>query len=116
CNPCFHGCERYDCVVINTEPMTFGQLQYVFSCEDSSGKWPDLTLIRILHPSAWIPATKWEGCTVVEEKNYHFVMLKYLLRSCHMILTFSKVRRYYLNDLVDGDAFLRFFLNDRLVY
>ncbi|KAF8585398.1 hypothetical protein K439DRAFT_1615941 [Ramaria rubella] len=110
CNPCFHGRERYDCVVINTEPMTFGRLQYVFSCEDSSGKQSDLALIRILHPSAWIPATKWEGCTVVEEKNYRFVMLKYLLRGCHMIPTFEKkVGRYYLNDLVDGDAFLRFF-------
>ncbi|KAF8578339.1 hypothetical protein K439DRAFT_1529313 [Ramaria rubella] len=105
CNPCFHSRECYDCVVINTEPMTF-----------SSGKWSDLALIRILHPSAWIPATKWGGCTVVEEKNYHFVMLKYLLCGCHMILTFSKVGWYYLNDLVDSDAFLRFFLNDRLVY
>ncbi|KAF8582945.1 hypothetical protein K439DRAFT_1349884, partial [Ramaria rubella] len=110
CNLCFYGRERYDCVVINTEPMTSGRLQYVFSCEDSSGKRSDLALIRILHPSAWIPATKWEGCTVVEEKNYRFVMLKYLLRGCHMIPTFEKkVGRYYLNDLVDGDAFLRFF-------
>ncbi|KAF8584136.1 hypothetical protein K439DRAFT_1616926 [Ramaria rubella] len=103
CNPCFHD-------LINTEPMTFGRLQFVFSCEDSSGKRSDLALIRILHPSAWIPTTKWEGCTVVEEKNYRFVMLKYLLRGCHMIPTFEKkVGRYYLNDLVDGDAFLRFF-------
>ncbi|KAF8574636.1 hypothetical protein K439DRAFT_1548472, partial [Ramaria rubella] len=53
---------------------------------------------------------KWEGCTVVEEKDYRFVMLKYLLCGCHMIPTFEKkVGRYYLNDLVDGDAFLCFF-------
>ncbi|KAF8574014.1 hypothetical protein K439DRAFT_1373648, partial [Ramaria rubella] len=115
-NPCFHSCEDYDCVVFNMEHMTFGRLQYVFSCEHSSGKRSDLTLIRILHPSTWNPATKWEGCTVVEEKNYRFVILKYLLRGCHMIPTFEKkVRRCYLNDLVDSDAFL-FFLNDRLVY
>ncbi|KAF8582421.1 hypothetical protein K439DRAFT_156885 [Ramaria rubella] len=117
CNPCFHGNERYDCVVINTEPLTFGRLQYVFSCQDNKGRTCDLALIRIFQLSNWSPVTKWEGCRVLEEKNYRFVMLKYLLRGCHMIPTFEKkVGRYYLNDLVDGDAFLRFFLNKRLEY
>ncbi|KAF8577619.1 hypothetical protein K439DRAFT_1664150 [Ramaria rubella] len=103
CNPCFHGNEHYDCVVINTEPLTFGRLQYVFSCEDNKGRTCDLALIRIFQLSNWSPATKWEGCHVLEEKNYRFVMLKYLLRGCHMIPTFEKkVGRYYLNDLVDA--------------
>ncbi|KIJ35666.1 hypothetical protein M422DRAFT_262067 [Sphaerobolus stellatus SS14] len=52
---------------------------------------------------------KLRGCMVLEEKGYTFVLLKYLIWSCHLIPTSDKDKgNYYLNDLIDNDAFLRF--------
>ncbi|KIJ39542.1 hypothetical protein M422DRAFT_257594 [Sphaerobolus stellatus SS14] len=113
CNPSFHNRPRYDCVVVNTNPITFARLEFIFTCEDSSNRQCDVALVRMLKNSRWRPRTKWEGCRVLEEKNYEFVLLKYLIRGCHMIPTFEKEDgTYYLNDLVDSDAFLRFFLSN----
>ena len=112
CNPSFHNRPRYDCVVINTNPVTFGRLEYIFSCEDTEGQKCDLALVRKLEDSCWRPKTKWEGCRVLREKGYDFVLLKYLIWGCHLIPTFDKDEStYYVNDLVDNDAFIRFFLD-----
>ena len=71
-----------------------------------------MALVRMLEDCNWRPKTKWEKCKVLEEKGYDFVLLKYLIRGCHLIPNFEKEEgRYYLNDLVDSDAFIRFFLN-----
>jgi len=62
----------------------------------------------------WKPPTRWDGYQVLEEKGFQFVLLKYLVCGCHCIPTFEKNEgRYYLNDFVDGDAFIRFYLNKR---
>ncbi|KIJ38049.1 hypothetical protein M422DRAFT_177113, partial [Sphaerobolus stellatus SS14] len=112
CNPNFHNRPRYDCVVINTSPITFAHLEFIFTCEDMSKRRCDIALVRNLEYSKWRLRTKWEGCTVLEEKSYTFVFLKYLIRGCHLIPTFKKDEgKCYLNDLVDSDAFVRFFLN-----
>ncbi|KIJ24432.1 hypothetical protein M422DRAFT_194668 [Sphaerobolus stellatus SS14] len=113
CNPSFHNRPRYDCVVVNTNPITFARLEFIFTCEDSSSRRCDVALVRMFKNSRWWLRTKWEGCRVLEEKNYEFVFLKYLIRGCHMIPTFEKEDgAYYLNDLVDSDAFLRLFLSN----
>lgn len=48
---------------------------------------------------------------VFAEKGHAFVLLKYVVRACHMIPTFESGRaaagHYYLNDLIDNDMFLR---------
>ncbi|KIJ54948.1 hypothetical protein M422DRAFT_153273 [Sphaerobolus stellatus SS14] len=117
CNPDFHGKPRYDCVVINTNPVTFGRILALFS---SYGPGPakmrhDIALIRKLQPSSWKPKTEWDGSKVFEEKDVDFFLLKYFIRGCHFIPTFDgSGKRFYLNDLVDGDAFLRFFLDEQL--
>ncbi|KIJ37159.1 hypothetical protein M422DRAFT_178317, partial [Sphaerobolus stellatus SS14] len=113
CNSNFHNWPRYDCVVINSSPITFARLESVFTCYDSSGRECDIALVCMLEDSKWRPRTKWEGCRVLEEKKYCFVLLKYPIRGCHLIWTSDKDdRKYYLNDLIDSDAFLRFFLNN----
>ncbi|KIJ36826.1 hypothetical protein M422DRAFT_178859, partial [Sphaerobolus stellatus SS14] len=115
CNPDFHGKPRYDCVLINTNPVTFGRIIALFSCCKPGKIQHDIALIRILQPAAWKPKTKWDGCKVFEEKESEFFLIKYFTRGCHFIPTFDgSDKRYYLNDLVDGDAFLRFFLQEQL--
>ncbi|KIJ56113.1 hypothetical protein M422DRAFT_150851, partial [Sphaerobolus stellatus SS14] len=110
CNPKFFGHPRYDFAIINTNPFSFGRIYALFSCQSRSKIRYDIALIRQLRPSSWKPKTKWEGCKVFEEKEYDFFFVKYLIRGCHMIPTFEKSRKvFYLNDLIDGDAFLRFF-------
>ncbi|KIJ46748.1 hypothetical protein M422DRAFT_249917 [Sphaerobolus stellatus SS14] len=60
---------------------------------------------------SWRLQTKREGCRVLEQKRYSFALMKYLVRGCHLIPTFEKEEgRYYLNDFVVNDAFIRFFL------
>ncbi|KIJ32951.1 hypothetical protein M422DRAFT_183772, partial [Sphaerobolus stellatus SS14] len=115
CNQEFHGQPRYDCVLINTNPVTFRRIIVLFSCNGPGKTRHDITFIWILRPSSWKPKTKWEGCKVFEEKEFDFFLMKYLIRGCHFAPTFDgSNKRYYLNDLVDGDAFLRFFLEERL--
>jgi len=115
CNPSFHNNPRYDCVVINTDPIIFARLQFVFRCEDLSGGKSDLALVRLFENSKWKPTTRWDGCRILEGKGYQFINIKYLVRGCHLIPTFDRHEgRYYLNDLVDGDAFVRFYLNKHI--
>jgi len=53
-----------------------------------------------------------DGYQILEEKGYQFVLIKYFVCDCHFISTFEKKEGcYHLNDLVDGNAFVRFYLN-----
>ncbi|KIJ31962.1 hypothetical protein M422DRAFT_185235, partial [Sphaerobolus stellatus SS14] len=113
CNPQFCGQPRYDCVAINTAPVSFGRLQSIFKCIDTRGRQCIVTLVTEFKPSPWKPRMVWEGCRIFEEKDYRFVMPKYLVRGCHMLPAFEKSKKVcFFNDLVDNDTFLRFFLND----
>ena len=53
--------------------------------------------------------TLWKNFQVYEEKDHAFILLKYVVRACHMIPAFvsSQGKHYYLNDLIDSDMFLR---------
>ncbi|KIJ35457.1 hypothetical protein M422DRAFT_180706 [Sphaerobolus stellatus SS14] len=115
CNPNFYSNPRYDCVIINTQPISFARLYALFSCQGPSKIKHYIALIGKFRATKWKPKTVWDGCRVFEEKEYDFVLLKYLIRGCHMIPAFEKSgKMFYLNDLVDGDAFIRFFLGERL--
>jgi len=114
CNPRFYGAPRYDCVVINTSPISFARLQGLFTCRDLDKKECTVALVSLFQPSTWKPRTNWDWCRVFEERGYSFVLLDYLVRGCHMIPVFDNPGIFFLNDLVDGDAFIRFYLQNRL--
>ncbi|KAF8523179.1 hypothetical protein BU17DRAFT_75072 [Hysterangium stoloniferum] len=86
CDPSFHGHPRYDCILLNTNPVSYGygRLLFVFSL--------DMAL---------------KNCQGFEEKERSMIFLKYVVQACHMIPTFGGPdRMYYLNDMVDADMFL----------
>ncbi|KIJ30780.1 hypothetical protein M422DRAFT_267613 [Sphaerobolus stellatus SS14] len=114
CNPSFYDRPRYDCVVINTSPVTFVRLEFIFTCQGTSKRQYDTALVHMLEASKWRPNTEWEGCRVLEEKGlYQFILLKYIIRGCHLIPATDKgTGKYYLIDLVDSDAFVRFYLSN----
>ncbi|KIJ24675.1 hypothetical protein M422DRAFT_194394, partial [Sphaerobolus stellatus SS14] len=115
CNPNFYGEPQYDCIVINTNPISFGQLQGIFTYKGENQKCCTVALVSAFQTSKWNPKTRWEGCQVFEEKGYHFILLKYVLRGCHMIPVLNNNGKlFYLNDLIDGDTFLQFFLEEWL--
>jgi hypothetical protein len=115
CSSNFHGHPRYDCVAINTVPISFGRLKAVLKCRGGNGKHVIVTLVTQFNPSRWKPQTKWDGCQVFEEKGHRFVLPDYLVRGVLMMPAFEKSGKiFYLNDIVDNDAFLRFYLQDRL--
>ena len=108
CSPSFHDKPRYDCIIINTEPVTYARLCLVFRCYLDSVVFHDISLVRMFKPTKWNPKTLWKNCQVYEESAFGFVMLKYIVRACHMIPSFGgRQGHYYLNDLIDKDMFLR---------
>ncbi|KIJ36420.1 hypothetical protein M422DRAFT_179377 [Sphaerobolus stellatus SS14] len=90
CNPNFHHRLCYDYVTINTIPVSIAHLKFIFACED--------TLKR-----SWWSRTNWEGRTILEEKSYTSVLLKYLIQGCHLIPPSDKENgKYYVNDLINN--------------
>ena len=89
--------------------FTCARLQLLLRCTLSSGEEHDIAVVRMFKYSSWQPNTVIEGCHVLEEANEpQFVMLKYMVRGAHIIPIFStKAGRFVLNDLIDGDMFLR---------
>lgn len=111
CHPNFHGHPRQDCVMLNTSPSpTYAHLAYIFTCVFPSGTHCDLALVHAMDSDSWRPRTVWEGCQVFKQSpRTSLVMAQYLMRAVRMIPTFHGAGdRYYLDDLLDGDAVVRF--------
>ncbi|KAJ7454220.1 hypothetical protein FB451DRAFT_1184971 [Mycena latifolia] len=112
CNPSFFNNRRYGHVLVNDHPgeLTVAHLVELFWCKLPEESLHEITLVNMLKPSKWVPKMKWAGVQIYEEKKAtQFVMLKYLVRGAHMIPAFdaSKPSLTFLNDLIDGDIFLR---------
>lgn len=85
-------------------------LRALFRCMLPSGETHDIAVLRFFRSSTWKPKTKIEGCAVLkEDKDLHFVMVKYMIRGAHIIPIFdTKTDKFFLNnDLIDPDMFLR---------
>ncbi|KIM72356.1 hypothetical protein PILCRDRAFT_93491 [Piloderma croceum F 1598] len=69
----------------------------------------DCIVVHTFKHTKWQPSTPIDGCNMLEEvREPQFVMLKYMIRGAHMIPIFcTKEGRFLLNDLIDGDIFLR---------
>ena len=107
CSPSFHDKPQYDCIIINTELVTYACLCLVFRCLLDSGVFHDISLVRIFKSTKWNPKTLWKNCQVYEESAFGFVMVMYIVCACHMIPTFGgRQGQYYLNDPIDNDMFL----------
>ncbi|KIJ46695.1 hypothetical protein M422DRAFT_249859 [Sphaerobolus stellatus SS14] len=76
CNPDFYGEPRYDCVVINTNPISFGRIQGIFACKGENQRLCTVVLVSKFEVSKWKPKTRWDGCQVFEEKGCQFVFSK----------------------------------------
>lgn len=113
CSPCFQGQERRDCVLINmdcgTRAYTCARLLSLLRCAVPSGNQHDVAIVHLFKPSSWKPSTSIENSEILDEMNKpQLVLMKYLIRGAHMVPVFcTKEGRFILNDLVDGDIFLR---------
>ncbi|KAF7967343.1 hypothetical protein HWV62_34677 [Athelia sp. TMB] len=115
CSPSFHGEKREDCAIINmAEPrLVCARICGLYRCMLPSGEARDVAFVRMFSRTDWRPRTAWKGCDVHEEsRTYRFVLAQYLVRGAHMIPAFygpTKVanERFYFNDLIDYDMFLR---------
>ncbi|KAJ7497907.1 hypothetical protein B0H11DRAFT_2189979 [Mycena galericulata] len=104
--------ERFDCVVINMDddPLTFGRLLFLFQCRLPSGRFVDITLVRLFRKSSWRPKTLWKNCRIYEDSRTIFILPWYLVRGAHMINCFGckkADRTFYLDDVADLDWLLR---------
>ncbi|KAJ7867316.1 hypothetical protein B0H13DRAFT_2559912 [Mycena leptocephala] len=112
CNPNFHGNPRYDHALVNDKPedLTVAHLVELLPCQLPDESVHDIAVVRMLKKSNWTPKTKWAGCRVYDEKkSLDLVLVKYLIRGAHMIPVSdaNKPSLTYLNDLIDGDMFVR---------
>lgn len=114
CNPDFHGHPRFDFIALNTNPISFARLLFIFTSTVSKKQEYDLALVRMLVPSS-LKSVEWEGMQAFQEKAIQFISLEYVIQGCHFIPFFSQSKKkiYFLNDLIDSDAFIRFFLASR---
>lgn len=88
---------------------TCARLLSLLRCTLPSGDQHDIAIVQPFKPSGWKPNTEIENCEILDEvKTPRLVMMKYLIRGAHMVPIFStKEGRFILNDLVDGDMYLR---------
>ncbi|EGO28909.1 hypothetical protein SERLADRAFT_459785 [Serpula lacrymans var. lacrymans S7.9] len=111
CNPSFNQEPRFDFVLVNTDtpeptPARLKKLIRIFTQHSSF----DIAVVKMLKLSAGNPRTRWTGARLYDEaRDFELVKAEYLVRGVHMINAFDlKEGSFYLNDLIDGDMFLRF--------
>jgi hypothetical protein len=110
CNPNFHQCERYDCIIINddTPGTSVARLRSLLRCRLPSGKVVDIALVHAFTRNGWKPYTMWRNCQILAEaRNSSFLLLDYVVRGALLCPVFdSDARLHYVVDTVDGDMFL----------
>jgi hypothetical protein len=117
CKPDFHTRKRYDGVLLNTEDVRFARLEGLFRCTLPSGVVRDVAMVRPFRASSWRPRSSWNGCQVVELTTERdgspatmFVSPEYFVRGVLLVDTDLKRlagRRFFVDDVVDNDIFLR---------
>jgi hypothetical protein len=111
CNPLFHGAPRFDSVIAeDAADFRYGRLELLFRVETRSGVAHELALVTTYKSNAWKPRTVWDGCTVIEPGKAKIVSLAYLARAALVVdtnLLNPTGERFYLDDLIDNDMFLR---------
>ncbi|KAJ7321344.1 hypothetical protein DFH08DRAFT_713106, partial [Mycena albidolilacea] len=112
CNPSFHGRERFDSVMFNSDSpeLSFARLYALLRCTLESKREFDVVLVCQYRPSKWKPRIQWAGCQMCEEvKPYSLLLMDYVIRGA--LLTQVNVRGKenlnFLVDTVDPDMFLR---------
>ncbi|KAJ7633731.1 hypothetical protein B0H17DRAFT_1023714 [Mycena rosella] len=112
CNPSFHGSERYDSVLFNSDSpgMSFARISALLRCTLESKRQFDVALVHEFRQNKWKPRTAWAGCQVHEEaKEYSLLLMDYVIRGA--LLTRAPVvgkgNLHFLVDTVDPDMFLR---------
>ncbi|KAJ7655541.1 hypothetical protein B0H17DRAFT_956309 [Mycena rosella] len=112
CNPCFHGHQRYDCVLFHSDSprMTFARIAALLRCTLAGKHRFDVALVHEFRHNKWRPNTPWAGCQVHEEvKEYSLLLMDYVIRGAlltHAPVT-GKGNLHFLVDTVDPDMFLR---------
>ncbi|KAF7325099.1 hypothetical protein MKEN_00553000 [Mycena kentingensis (nom. inval.)] len=116
CNPEFQANteEWFDVVNVNLDPneLDFARLIYLFRVRlpGDDRREEDVALVRLFRPSQWKPKTVWENCRILEDGRTMLMLPKYFIRGAHFIPAFgcrSEETTFYLNDVVDGDWFIR---------
>jgi hypothetical protein len=112
CNPSFHGSERYDSILFNSDSpgMSFARISALLRCTLESKRQFDVALVHEFRRNKWKPRTAWAGYQVHEEaKEYSLLLMDYVIRGA--LLTRAPVagkgNLHFLVDTVDPDMFLR---------
>jgi hypothetical protein len=105
-----HEGPRYDCVLIQGWPKSsvfFARVLGLFSLS-LHGQTCNLAILR---PFTQKHRNKVTGYIELEEisgERYEFCFVESIIRAVHILPPTSKNSRFVVQDLVDGDAYLRF--------
>ncbi|KAI0258987.1 hypothetical protein BC834DRAFT_1020051 [Gloeopeniophorella convolvens] len=110
CNPSFHGAERHDFVIVQTEAsFFFAQLLFIFTCSIADTTL-GICLIRPCEPVAPRPKDlALRLCHVRAKASVEFVFARSIIRGAPLIENFDRVDDYFVMDVAEhaGDLFLR---------
>ncbi|KAJ7120304.1 hypothetical protein C8R44DRAFT_623686, partial [Mycena epipterygia] len=112
CNPSFHGHQRYDSVLFNSDSprMKFARVFSFLRCTLESKRQFDVALVHEFRETNWKPNTPWTGYQVKEEvKQYSFLLMDYVIRGALLTPATDSAKEglHFLVDTVDPDMFLR---------
>ncbi|PPQ86475.1 hypothetical protein CVT25_008074 [Psilocybe cyanescens] len=82
CNPDFHECKRYDCVIVNDDGpgTTVARLHLLLRCWLPSGKVVDMALVHAFNRNKWRPFTMWDNCQIyTETQDSSFLLMDYVV-------------------------------------
>lgn len=113
CNLQFHGKERYDCILSESEisALQFSRLKALLRCKFPSGRLLDIAVVhKFTSYAKWKPNTIWAGCKVLEEEELSsFLLMDEVVRGALLAPAFGsgKKQLHYFMDTIDGDMYLR---------
>ncbi|KAJ6459079.1 hypothetical protein C8R45DRAFT_765428, partial [Mycena sanguinolenta] len=105
CNSQFHSALRFNSVVYETEgdPVTMGELHFIFQCHFLSGEVLDLAMTRPFRKTSWQPNTPTD-CSIHEQApatSSAFIALEHLVHSALLCPIFGgKAGVHYIIDCI----------------
>ncbi|KAI9430733.1 hypothetical protein H4582DRAFT_1823494 [Lactarius indigo] len=111
CSPNFHGCKRYDFVILmTTEGFIFAELKFIFTVSVAEDKYP-ICLVCPLDASTGPPQAKEKDLRLRRlhaRRSTEFFFAQSIVRGAPLIQDFNKHGDYLVMDVVDhtGDLFI----------
>ena len=112
CNPCFHKCPWYDCIMLQTtKGPIFGALVMLFTCVVDTTEHP-IALVQPYDAYAGPLRNKDRDCGFYQvhtkpRSKAEFFFAQSVIWGAYIVPDFDEHRDFFVDDLIDADMFLQ---------